>query len=109
MHGPADARGRFLACLAPFHPARWALAWFSVLNIFLFVFLPLFLASYYLTPWRWKSLHILVFSYGFMLGGGPIFWLCWWGDGGQLRRGAGHWRGSGQGGQAALADAGRGG
>ena len=33
--------------------------------IFLFVFLPLFLASYYLTPERGRSFLILVFSYGF--------------------------------------------
>lgn len=42
-------------------------------NIFLFVFLPLFLASYYLTPWRWKSLHILVFSYVFYAWWRPDF------------------------------------
>ncbi len=34
-------------------------------NIFLFAFLPLFLACYYLTPWRAKSALILVFSYVF--------------------------------------------
>lgn len=34
-------------------------------NIFLFGFLPLFLVCYYLTPWRAKSLLILVFSYVF--------------------------------------------
>lgn len=42
-------------------------------NIFLFVYLPLFLASYYLTPWRWKSLHILVFSYAFYAWWRPDF------------------------------------
>ena len=34
-------------------------------NIFLFVFLPLFLAVYYLTPNRWRSLVIVVGSYAF--------------------------------------------
>lgn len=34
-------------------------------GIFLFLFLPLFLAAYYLTPWRWKSLTILIGSYVF--------------------------------------------
>jgi len=34
-------------------------------NIFLFLFLPLFLGSYYLTPNRWKSLTILLGSYSF--------------------------------------------
>lgn len=34
-------------------------------NIFLFAYLPLFLASYYLTPWRAKSALILLFSYAF--------------------------------------------
>ncbi|MBL4590006.1 MAG: MBOAT family protein [Alphaproteobacteria bacterium] len=34
-------------------------------NIFLFLFLPLFLGAYYLTPTRWKSLTILVGSYAF--------------------------------------------
>ncbi len=34
-------------------------------NLFLFAFLPLFLAAYYLTPWRFKSALILVFSYAF--------------------------------------------
>ena len=34
-------------------------------NIFLFAFLPFFLACYYLTPWRARSALILVFSYVF--------------------------------------------
>lgn len=34
-------------------------------NIFLFLFLPAFLALYYLTPFRWKSPLILVASYAF--------------------------------------------
>ncbi len=34
-------------------------------QLFLFIFLPLFLASYYLTPARAKSLLILIFSYCF--------------------------------------------
>ena len=34
-------------------------------NIFLFAYLPLFLVCYYLTPWRWKSALILLFSYAF--------------------------------------------
>ncbi len=34
-------------------------------NIFLFVFLPLFLAAYYLAPARWRSLVIVVGSYVF--------------------------------------------
>lgn len=34
-------------------------------NIFLFLFLPVFLGVYYLTPFRWKSLVILVGSYIF--------------------------------------------
>jgi alginate O-acetyltransferase complex protein AlgI len=34
-------------------------------NVFLFLFLPLFLALYYLTPFRYKSLLILVASYLF--------------------------------------------
>ena len=38
-------------------------------NIFLFAFLPIFLVTYYLTPWRAKSLLILVFSY---------FFYAWW-------------------------------
>jgi alginate O-acetyltransferase complex protein AlgI len=38
-------------------------------NIFLFAFLPIFLVSYYLTPWRARSLLILVFSY---------FFYGWW-------------------------------
>ena len=73
MHGPADARGRFLACLAPSLPRTLGARMVFSSNIFLFVFLPLFLASYYLTPWRWKSLHILVFSYGFYAWWRPDF------------------------------------
>ncbi|PIZ22680.1 MAG: membrane-bound O-acyltransferase family protein [Comamonadaceae bacterium CG_4_10_14_0_8_um_filter_57_29] len=38
-------------------------------NIFLFAFLPIFLVCYYLTPWRAKSLLILLFSY---------FFYAWW-------------------------------
>ena len=34
-------------------------------NIFLFAFLPIFLALYYLTPFRFRSALILVFSYIF--------------------------------------------
>jgi alginate O-acetyltransferase complex protein AlgI len=34
-------------------------------NLFLFAYLPLFLASYYLAPWRAKSALILLFSYAF--------------------------------------------
>lgn len=34
-------------------------------NLFLFAFLPLFLACYYLTPWRARSALILLFSYTF--------------------------------------------
>ena len=34
-------------------------------NIFLFAFLPFFLASYYLTPFRWRSFVILTGSYVF--------------------------------------------
>ena len=34
-------------------------------TIFLFVFLPIFLAVYYLTPFRWRSLVILIGSYSF--------------------------------------------
>lgn len=34
-------------------------------NLFLFLFLPVFLGSYYLVPFRWRSLLILVFSYVF--------------------------------------------
>ena len=44
-------------------------------NIFLFAFLPLFLACYYLTPWRAKSALILVFSYVFYAWWRPDF-LC---------------------------------
>lgn len=42
-------------------------------NIFLFAFLPLFLACYYLTPWRGKSILILVFSYAFYAWWRPDF------------------------------------
>ncbi len=42
-------------------------------NIFLFAFLPLFLACYYLTPWRAKSALILVFSYAFYAWWRPDF------------------------------------
>ncbi len=38
-------------------------------NLFLFAFLPIFLLVYYLTPWRAKSLLILLFSY---------FFYAWW-------------------------------
>ncbi|VUD58783.1 Peptidoglycan O-acetyltransferase [Thalassocella blandensis] len=34
-------------------------------SIFIFIFLPIFLAIYYLTPFRWKSVTILVGSYAF--------------------------------------------
>jgi alginate O-acetyltransferase complex protein AlgI len=42
-------------------------------NIFLFAFLPLFLACYYITPWRAKSALILVFSYAFYAWWRPDF------------------------------------
>ena len=42
-------------------------------NIFLFAFLPIFLVSYYLAPWRAKSLLILVFSYLFYAWWRPDF------------------------------------
>ena len=42
-------------------------------NIFLFAFLPFFLACYYLTPWRAKSALILVFSYVFYAWWRPDF------------------------------------
>lgn len=42
-------------------------------NIFLFAFLPLFLVCYYLTPWRAKSLLILLFSYSFYAWWRPDF------------------------------------
>jgi alginate O-acetyltransferase complex protein AlgI len=42
-------------------------------NIFLFAFLPLFLACYYLTPWRAKSAVILLFSYVFYAWWRPDF------------------------------------
>jgi alginate O-acetyltransferase complex protein AlgI len=41
--------------------------------IFLFAFLPLFLVIYYLTPWRGKSLVILLFSYVFYAWWRPDF------------------------------------
>ena len=45
-------------------------------NIFLFVFLPLFLVCYYLTPKRGKSALILAFSYAFYAWWRPDFlWL----------------------------------
>ncbi len=44
-------------------------------NIFLFAFLPLFLVCYYLTPWRAKSLLILLFSYMFYAWWRPDFLL----------------------------------
>ncbi|OZG74311.1 membrane-bound O-acyltransferase family protein [Hahella sp. CCB-MM4] len=34
-------------------------------NVFLFLFLPVFLALYYLTPFKWKSLTVLIGSYLF--------------------------------------------
>jgi len=36
-------------------------------NIFLFAFLPLFLACYYLTPWHARSALILAFSWAFFV------------------------------------------
>ena len=42
-------------------------------NIFLFAFLPFFLACYYLTPWRAKSALILIFSYAFYAWWRPDF------------------------------------
>jgi alginate O-acetyltransferase complex protein AlgI len=42
-------------------------------NIFLFAFLPLFLVTYYLTPWRGKSALILLFSYAFYAWWRPDF------------------------------------
>ncbi|MEO6959014.1 MAG: MBOAT family protein [Burkholderiaceae bacterium] len=42
-------------------------------NIFLFVFMPLFLLCYYLTPRRWKSALILFFSYVFYMWWRPDF------------------------------------
>ncbi|MEO7068520.1 MAG: MBOAT family O-acyltransferase [Rhodanobacter sp.] len=42
-------------------------------NLFLFVFLPLFLLCYYLTPRRWKSALILFFSYVFYTWWRPDF------------------------------------
>ena len=42
-------------------------------NIFLFAFLPLFLACYYLTPWRAKSALILSFSWAFYAWWRPDF------------------------------------
>ncbi len=52
-------------------------------NVFLFLFLPVFLAVYYLTPFRWRSIVILVGSYAFygwwrpdflLLFGGVTLW-----------------------------------
>ncbi len=42
-------------------------------NIFLFAFLPIFLIVYYLSPLRWRSLTILIFSYGFYAWWRPDF------------------------------------
>ena len=42
-------------------------------NIFLFAFLPLFLACYYLTPWRARSALILIFSWAFYAWWRPDF------------------------------------
>ncbi len=42
-------------------------------NIFLFAFLPLFLACYYLTPWRARSALILTFSWAFYAWWRPDF------------------------------------
>ena len=42
-------------------------------NLFLFVFLPIFLLSYFATPWRFKSALILLFSYGFYAWWRPDF------------------------------------
>lgn len=42
-------------------------------NLFLFAFLPIFLACYYLTPWRAKSGLILLFSYAFYAWWRPDF------------------------------------
>ncbi len=42
-------------------------------NLFLFAFLPLFLVFYYLTPFRFKSALILLFSYGFYAWWRPDF------------------------------------
>jgi alginate O-acetyltransferase complex protein AlgI len=44
-------------------------------NLFLFAFLPLFLVFYYLTPFRFKSALILLFSYGFYAWWRPDFLL----------------------------------
>ena len=44
-------------------------------NLFLFVFLPLFLGCYYLTPMRWRSALILLFSYAFYAWWRPDFLL----------------------------------
>jgi alginate O-acetyltransferase complex protein AlgI len=44
-------------------------------NLFLFAFLPIFLVCYYLTPWRFKSALILIFSYGFYAWWRPDFLL----------------------------------
>ncbi len=43
---------------------------------FLFFFLPVFLATHFLTPARWRNLHILVLSLIFyVVGGGVYTWL----------------------------------
>jgi alginate O-acetyltransferase complex protein AlgI len=42
-------------------------------NLFLFAFLPLFLLCYYLTPFKFKSALILLFSYGFYAWWRPDF------------------------------------
>jgi alginate O-acetyltransferase complex protein AlgI len=42
-------------------------------NLFLFLYLPLFLVFYYITPWRFKSALILVFSYAFYAWWRPDF------------------------------------
>jgi alginate O-acetyltransferase complex protein AlgI len=42
-------------------------------NLFLFAFLPLFLVCYYLTPFKFKSALILLFSYGFYAWWRPDF------------------------------------
>ncbi len=44
-------------------------------NLFLFAFLPLFLVLYYLTPFKFKSALILLFSYGFYAWWRPDFLL----------------------------------
>lgn len=44
-------------------------------NLFLFSFLPLFLVTYFVTPWRFKSAQILLFSYAFYAWWRPDFLL----------------------------------